>query len=536
MKKIVNFVRWIIGIFIILVGLLMMFVSVMTGILWALIGLIILPVVSKKIPKFKGRTPVLIIGCVVLFFAGIMADSSTVPSSQTDVAQQQTEDKQSEPQEAQQQTENKQSEPQETQQQTEDEQNDPQETQQQTADKQDVPGEGTASTDESLDTETTEELKRWIRGSVSTATGAVNVKKSDIKKWGKVSEQEFSPIWESVVLENICSQEQSLDLVDIASDMSDFKSMAAYLKGASDLYESLYSGTKKTVNIRKYADELSQMVAKNKELQKKYPYHLETAYPTYDTFYITQRLETAYSDNILGALQKEFDSYQAKSSSDWVAYNVEYVFDTATPGDTFCVIHADTLNPFTKTGAYDVCYVDTGTTTETVDDKGFRNTVPVLQLVDDADSIIADQQEYANSHSECLEILYSVKKALGYVPMETDHGAAPVVDNFNGEWADSEQTFWMEITEEEGSYVISAGQDLSETEFRQWSLEEDSVEGNGIFYSGGYVDLYLRDDGTVGTGAAYTEAFGVVFLDDEDVLHWVSDSGELEDAVLLYRQ
>ena len=126
--------------------------------------------------------------------------------------------------------------------------------------------------------------------------------------------------------------------------------------------------------------------------------------------------------------------------------------------------------------------------------------------------------------------------AAGSAPDDAEQELPPVTDNFSGEWADSTQTFWLEISEENGAYLIDAGQNLSETEFRQWSLEEDSVEGNGIFYSGGYVDLYLRDDGTVGTGAAYTEAFGLVFLDDEDVLHWVSDSGELADAVLLYRQ
>lgn len=108
--------------------------------------------------------------------------------------------------------------------------------------------------------------------------------------------------------------------------------------------------------------------------------------------------------------------------------------------------------------------------------------------------------------------------------------------DFPGSWLDATGTYQVDISTAEGTYTIEASQKSSDSEWRQWSLEgyiEREMIGNGIFYSGVYVDLYLRDDGTVGGGVAPSDAAGVIFLTEDGILHWVSDTGELESAILL---
>lgn len=393
MKKVGNIIRWIIGIFIILIGLIFSLISVTIGILWALVGLIILPPISRKIPQFKGRKPVLIVGCIVFIIAGGMA----MPESESPTQHSQSAQIQNTPNTP------------------------PEDTSSQDVSPQDTSTPEPANTEaDTLDAKTVEEIKKWINNSVSVNTGNVSASKSDIKKWSKISEQNFLPVWKNSVLVHLQSLKQ-------------YSSMASYLKGATSLYESLYGDSTETAAIKQLADNLSESDTANKELLKKYPFDLLSEYPSHGTFYITQRLETSYSDNILGALQKEFDSYQAKSTSDWVAYDVEYSFGTALRGDTYRIIHADSLNPFTQSGAYEVYYVDTGATTETVDMQGFRNTVPVYQLIENPDELNVDLEEYQRNWAHCLTYLEELKYALDaeeYANLQADTEKIP--DDISG--------------------------------------------------------------------------------------------------------
>lgn len=118
-----------------------------------------------------------------------------------------------------------------------------------------------------------------------------------------------------------------------------------------------------------------------------------------------------------------------------------------------------------------------------------------------------------------------------------DNQPPTATTGFVGLWQDASGACLMEISDADGDgiYTIDATQDLSDGEWREWSLDGYSEEGNGIFYSGVYVDLYLRDDGTVGGGGAPNDAAGVVFLTDDGILHWVSDTGELDSAIDLTR-
>ena len=62
-------------------------------------------------------------------------------------------------------------------------------------------------------------------------------------------------------------------------------------------------------------------------------------------------------------------------------------------------------------------------------------------------------------------------------------------------------------------------QQLGGGEWRQWNFEGYG-DGGGIFYSGGYVDLYMRDDGTVGAGGEYTETDGYMYIAGNWSLYW----------------
>ena len=118
-------------------------------------------------------------------------------------------------------------------------------------------------------------------------------------------------------------------------------------------------------------------------------------------------------------------------------------------------------------------------------------------------------------------------------PPQEDHPDTQPDSDFVGTWTDADSMYQMDVSCTDDVYTIEVYQQQVDGESRQWSLEGYSEEGNGIFYSGVYVELYLRDDGTVGGGGAPNDAAGVIFLTDDGVLHWDSDTGELETAVLL---
>ena len=169
------------------------------------------------------------------------------------------------------------------------------------------------------------------------------------------------------------------------------------LQKLCDLYLGAFS-----VNSSKLSEilELSQkLIPEYKELDKlksKYPFPIGKANScVWQEFYISQRLETSYSDNIFGAIQKEIDSYNRDNTSDWVAYNVEYLpLIGASCGDDVTIIHSNELNPFSKTGAYNLlCYFSNETTSLT-DSQGFVFDAPVVYMVSDDAQLYEDYNSY----------------------------------------------------------------------------------------------------------------------------------------------
>lgn len=140
----------------------------------------------------------------------------------------------------------------------------------------------------------------------------------------------------------------------------------------------------------------------------------------------------------------------------------------------------------------------------------------------------ADESTDGNSSSPAVPSDTGVSE-----PPQEDHPDTQPVSDFVGTWTDADSMYQMDVSCSDDVYIIEIYQQQVDGESRQWSLEGYNEEGNGIFYSGAYVDLYLRDDGTVGGGGAPSDAAGVIFLTDDGVLHWASDTGELESDVLL---
>ena len=73
MKTIGKIIRWILGAMFCLAGLIMVSEAVLTGILWILAGLSLLPPITERIALFGQHKAISVICCVCLLFAGIMA-------------------------------------------------------------------------------------------------------------------------------------------------------------------------------------------------------------------------------------------------------------------------------------------------------------------------------------------------------------------------------------------------------------------------------------------------------------------------------
>ena len=87
MKILSSIIGWILGIFFVFIGALLLEASILTGVLWILAGLLIIPVVRKKIPKFKGKNALLVCSFICLIFAGMYVFPE---AENTDLAQSET--------------------------------------------------------------------------------------------------------------------------------------------------------------------------------------------------------------------------------------------------------------------------------------------------------------------------------------------------------------------------------------------------------------------------------------------------------------
>jgi len=386
MKMIGKIAAWIVSVLVILTGLLLLIDSLVAGILWIGAGILALPPVRKKIPEFKYRKAVLPVCCIFMLLAGIgLIPGIDEPVQET--AKNQTNSKESSNEEKETKKERKEQETEEIK-------------------ESDNKKETDKKKKEENDTFQETDLLKWITDTLygeHSEEETLEIADSDKETWSKVSEDDFLPAWKKAVLSQLDTRNGEYDL--IKSD----------LERAVSLYQSVRKSTDPISSIQQNLDALSQAILANTEIEKKYSFDFMNAYESYKTgdFYISGIIETAYDDNVAGKIQKEIDSYSEQETTNWQAYNVEYILDSPIPGDNDMIIQADSTFKFPKSGVYTLAYFDTGDTTKIIRAGGFEEYVPLLYLIEDGSQFSEDANTYAYNQTTCSDSFQNIRQELG---------------------------------------------------------------------------------------------------------------------------
>lgn len=205
-------------------------------------------------------------------------------------------------------------------------------------------------------------------------------------------EKNFYAAWKEAAAEKIAEKNQGNNAEDLVRIT--FEQMVDFYK---KIYpDSTLINTEKGIleSIDSASSEMEE--AKTSDLG----YSVEDAELYEGKFYIYKRMETHYDDTLLGSLQKELDSFNTSKAIEWLAYDVDYLMGEAYPGETAYVLITEDEYTFSKQGAYKLTYVDTGKTTELVDDQGFRWEASVYFVVDE------------DTYNENLQKMFRAEQAL----------------------------------------------------------------------------------------------------------------------------
>lgn len=207
-----------------------------------------------------------------------------------------------------------------------------------------------------------------------------------------IHEKNFYAAWKEAAAEKIAEKNQGNNAEDLVRIT--FEQMVDFYK---KIYpDSTLINTEKGIleSIDSASSEMEE--AKTSDLG----YSVEDAELYEGKFYIYKRMETHYDDTLLGSLQKELDSFNTSKAIEWLAYDVDYLMGEAYPGETAYVLITEDEYTFSKQGAYKLTYVDTGKTTELVDDQGFRWEASVYFVVDE------------DTYNEKLQKMFRAEQAL----------------------------------------------------------------------------------------------------------------------------
>ena len=199
-------------------------------------------------------------------------------------------------------------------------------------------------------------------------------------------------VWKEAAAEQIAEKNQGNNAEDLVRIT--FEQMVDFYK---KIYpDSTLINTEKGIleSINSASSEMEE--AKTSDLG----YSVEDAELYEGKFYIYKRMATHYDDTLLGSLQKELDSFNTSKAIEWLAYDVDYLMGEAYPGETAYVLITEDEYTFSKQGAYKLTYVDTGKTTELVNDQGFRWEASVYFVVDE------------DTYNENLQKMFRAEQAL----------------------------------------------------------------------------------------------------------------------------
>lgn len=241
-----------------------------------------------------------------------------------------------------------------------------------------------------------EELKTLIKADYKQS----DISRKDKKAMKKPDEALFYQAWHGVAADRI------RDLTEIDDTFREYKDLVSF-------YKKIYPDSEMIRDESNLSDRIDSANNKLKKAQtSRYGYSVEDAIMFYDKLYVYKQLETHYDDTILGNLSKQLDSLDTSKVTEWLCYDVDYVMGEAYPGDNVCVLVSQNRDPFSRQGAYDVAYVDDGTTTKLVDSNGFRFDAPVYYLADE-DVYDKEYGAWVDANDNLQSVYDQVRKNLG---------------------------------------------------------------------------------------------------------------------------
>lgn len=279
---------------------------------------------------------------------------------------------------------------------------------------------------------------------------------TSIEQLKQLKEKKFRNEWEKVLYTEVFEGYEWN--ASVSGKMTNLCNLYKEVQGNTDDIDSLISEQQELDNYEQQIDEVNQ----------KYSFDIHGIEMQSSSFYVTQRLEKGYEDNIAGMIEKEIDSYTEEDSSDWVAYDVD---EFGWPGDERYIIHSDELNPFPEAGVYDVTYVDLGETLSVTDSKGFTAEEPVFLMLADAADLSYDLRVLYNSEEEQNRIM--------------DEIIIDIMGEGEGDPAETNSTDDLDEVEksENGTYILedSDTRYVTEDEVASLSPEEVRLAKNEIY-------------------------------------------------------
>lgn len=381
MKLLLKIARWLLGSFLFLLGLVFLSEKLSSAMMFLISGTLIVPVFSHKIKLFQKRKFLIPVVAVMLFFIGVygLGMSEESKTASTNVAEQPKAEETMDYTQGTSKTEENST----TEEKNKIEKND-KVTKQQNEDPSPKKKSDSEAKKENMLSE--DEIKKWISKNVGYEVS----KKKKEKFLTRVDEPTFFTVWRRDLYSKISSEEMT------------FSSLRSETKEYLELYTQLFGSNSESVRkISKYIDKLDKLDQEKYDIGKNYDFYLKDSVVFSDNFYILNRLETRYQDNISGRLQKEIDSYNQKPHTEWLARNVEYnsIFGS-TPGDEKFVIRTSGSGTFSKQGSYWLSYVSTNKTLDLIDQNGFESKAPILYLVEHPEQAQQDILSWNSSNTE----------------------------------------------------------------------------------------------------------------------------------------
>lgn len=382
-KKLGKIAQWFFGGLVILLGLIMTMSSTITGTLIILSGILIFPPVTKRIPVFKGRKAAIFGGFIVLFVAGMATSiEQTVVMAESEVNQEQ--EKVVIPTTS---------------------------TTDNVQEQEEVvvpitPATSNTQTQETtaLDAEEQEKFVEWMKKAISSS----EINEHDLKKWKeKIPEQEFFDVWKEAAKEYI------LLLYPL-----DIDSMEYRLNKVCSVYQLAYG--KNTQNLAQefltLGNDLTGYKNQMSQIAKKYPFDIRNVIEKsgYLEVYVSQRLESTTNSDILDAVGDVLGQVSKDEYSEWIAYDVEYLYGFPTRGENIMVIQSEVQDPFDQQGVWNIYCCGTEDTKQLIDEKGFSFSAPVYYMIqeDNISEFESDVMTYQSLYKQasisvdCAYILF----------------------------------------------------------------------------------------------------------------------------------